>query len=553
MDARKSPREAETMTGRRHPGRPVFALLLLALPGLSGCAYFGDWLHNGFKVGPDYHGPAAPVAKEWIDFNNPRLISQACGVDEAAWWCNFGDPVMNELVLAAYRQNLPLRVAGLRVLEAEAQRAIAVGGLFPQSQDVFGNFEQRQRSLNGFTNGLPPGDRSLGVWTTGFNASWELDVWGRFRRAIESADANLDSLVFNYDDVLVTLIGDTASAYIEVRAFQERLRYERANIATQEKSLQLAEDRFGTGIATKLDVTEAQSTLHQTRTLAPVLERGLRAANNRLCVLLGIPPCNLVAELGNTGEEALPRPPEQVVVGIPADLIRRRPDVRRAEREVATQSALIGVAAADLFPMFTINGSINWQASNFADLFTPDSTAGFIRPGFDWKILNYGRIVNNVKVQDARFQQFVVTYLQTVLNANRDVEDGINEFLRSSERAAELAETVKAAAESVTLAQVQYQQGWIDFDRVNNLQRDLAAQEDAWAAARADVAFGLIHIYRALGGGWQLRCPGTPAAPAPLAAASPNPQAGNDAPVAPRPSGGPEENGPSDSIPLARK
>ena len=417
--SRDSPR------GDNSSSRWVLVLLSLALPWLDGCSYLGNWAHNGFKVGPDYHPPGACVANQWIDFNNPRIISNACGVDEAAWWRSFNDPLMDELVLTAHRQNLPLRVAGLRVLEAQAQRAIAAGSLFPQSQEAFTNFEQRQRSLDGFTNGMPPGTRSLGVWTTGFAASWELDVWGRFRRAIESADANLDASIHNYDDVLVTLVADTAAAYVELRAFQQRLRHNQANAAIQEKSLQLAQERFKNGIVTRLDVTEAQSTLYQTKSLAAVLDRGMRQANNRLCVLLGGPPCNLWQSLGNALDQTIPNPPEQAVVGIPADLIRRRPDVRRAEREVASQSALIGVAASDLFPMFTINGSINWQASNLRDLFTPAANAGFISPGFNWNILNYGRIANNVALQDARFRASVVSYRQTVLSANREVEDAI--------------------------------------------------------------------------------------------------------------------------------
>jgi outer membrane protein TolC len=267
---------------------------------------------------------------------------------------------------------------------------------------------------------------------------------------------------------------------------------------------------------------------------------------------LGFPPCNFVARLGNPGREMIPNPPAQAIVGIPADLIRRRPDVRRAERQVASQSALIGVAASDLFPMFTINGSLNWQATNFGDLFSPDSTAGFIRPGLNWNIINYGRIVNNVKVQDVRFQQALLTYLQTVLDANREAEDGIVDFLRLRERAEELAKTVEAAAESVSLAQLHYQQGWIDFDRVNNLQRDLANQQDALVAAEADVALALIRIYRALGGGWQLRCADASAGGARAAAgpAHADPAAIGQGPGSDRRNGGAEQIPPSVGRPL---
>lgn len=495
--------------------RPLFRsaplLLPLCLLWFTGCRYMENWLANGFKVGPDYQKPAASVAEQWIDFNDPSIISQANGVEATAWWRNFDDPVMEGLVVTAYKQNLPLRRAGLQVLEADRRRAIAAGELFPQLQESFGNFQQTQRSPSGFSNSVPGSARSFGAWSAGLRASWELDVWGRFRRGIESADAKFNASIENYDDMLVTLIADTAATYVEIRAFQTRLRKARANIAMQEKSLQLAKQRYKNGIVTKLDVTQGESTVHQTKSLVPVLEQGLQKANNRLCILLGTPPRDLAEQLNVPAEPRIPDAPEEVVVGIPADLIRRRPDVRRAEREVAARSALIGVAAADLFPIFTIDGSIHWQSNDFSDLLSSGTNAGMIQPGFRWNILNYGRIVNNVAVHDARFQQAVVSYRQTVLEANREVEDAVADFLSSRDRAEELRKTVAATKESLALAQVHYNEGWIDFDRVNNLQQDLVPQQDDFVAARADVALALIRVYRTLGGGWQLRYqrPGT--------------------------------------------
>ena len=484
--------------------RYMAGIVLTCLVFSTGCAPLKTWWHNGFKVGPDYAKPATKVAETWIDFNDPRVISTSHGVDEGAWWQTFGDPTMDELVFQAYASNLPLRIAGMRVLESQSQRAIAAGNLFPQFQQAFGNYQRTQLSQNGnpFGDAVDLPARAFSLWTHGFTASWELDVWGRLRRLIESADANVDVSIEIYDDVLLSLIAETASAYVDVRAFQGRIRLAEANVKTQERSLGLAESRYRNGVVSKLDVTQALSNLEQTRALIPVLKKGMRQANNRLCVLLGTPPRDLTLEFG---DGPIPSAAKEVAVGMPADLVRRRPDIRRAEREVASQSALIGVAIADLFPSFTIDGSINWQANQFKDVFESASNAGMLAPAFNWNILNYGRIINHVAVQDARFQQLALNYQQTVIEAGADVENSIVEFLRSQEQAATLERGVAATVESVQIVTRQYQEGKIDFDRVNNLQRDLVVQQDALAVAQADVALGLIGIYRAMGGGWQIR------------------------------------------------
>jgi NodT family efflux transporter outer membrane factor (OMF) lipoprotein len=287
-----------------------------------------------------------------------------------------------------------------------------------------------------------------------------------------------------------------------VRAFEQRLKYAHANVETQKGVLRFAETQFREGAASKLDVTQARSNLAQTEKLIPVLERGLRQANNQLCVLLGTPPRDLSPELGPA---EIPESPAEVVVGIPAELLRRRPDVRRAEREVAAQSAQIGVAAADLFPAFTINGSINWQAAKFSNLFGPAANAGFIAPTFNWDILNYGRIMNNIRGQDARFQQLAIEYQQAVLDANAEAENAVYAFLRAKDRLRSLQESVDATAESTRLVTFRWKEGAEPMNRVYVLQRDLVLVQDELAVGQADVALSLIRIYRALGGGWQIR------------------------------------------------
>jgi NodT family efflux transporter outer membrane factor (OMF) lipoprotein len=460
------------------------------------------WVRQGFKVGPDYFKPAAPIAEDWIDFNDPRVISDAQCVDHAAWWQAFNDPALDTLVHSVYQQNLPLRVAGMRVLEAQAQRRIAAGQFFPQFQEAFGQFNHIKLSQAGNSAGVSGIPRRIDIWGTGFNVGWELDVWGKYRRQIESADANLDALIENYDDILVTLIAETARAYVDLREAQQRLAYARANVKAQEGSLKIAEARVRAGETFEIDVTMSKSVLEPTRALIPLYEQQSRQAVIRLCQLLGVPPRDLSGELG---PGKIPVAPPEVVVGIPAELLRRRPDVRRAEREVAAQSAQIGVATADLFPEFSINGTISWQANQFPDMFTSAASGGSIGPAFNWKILHYGRIRNNILAQDARFQQLAIQYQQQVIDANAEVEDAIIAFLKSQQRVQSLRLGVAATQRSLELATTRWQEGQDSYLTIFIFQSSLVSEQDGLASAEAEVATNLIRLYKALGGGWQLR------------------------------------------------
>jgi NodT family efflux transporter outer membrane factor (OMF) lipoprotein len=485
--------------------RGLFCLAVAAcLPGCSSVpgGRLSDWWHQGFKVGPDYGRPPAPVASAWIDYADPRVRSEE--IQLAGWWSVFNDATLNSLIQTAYQQNLSLRVAGARVLEARAQLGIAAGSLFPQSQSAFGDYARIKLSEN-VANPTPA--TWFSNWDAGLTASWELDFWGRFRRAIEAADATLDASIEDYDDVLVVLLSDVAANYVQYRTFEQRLAYARANAEIQRRSFQLASDKFENGATTERDVHQARQVLEQTEALIPSLEIGKRQAANRLCTLLGIPPTNLDSMLGaGTG---VPVTPPDVVVGVPADLIRRRPDVRRAERQVAAQSALIGVAVSDLYPHISLVGTIGVEAEQFDDLFrTPASMIGDIGPSVRWDILNYGRLVNNVRVQDARFQQLAYAYQDQVLTAGREVEDGIIAFLRTQVQAEHLDLSVTAAARTVEITNEQYNQGLVDFTPVYLFQTTLTEQQDQLAVARGDIALSLIAVYRALGGGWQIRLPG---------------------------------------------
>ena len=311
--------------------------------------------------------------------------------DLSQWWTVFNDPTLDALICDAYRQNLSLRQAGFQVLLARAQLGSAIGGIFPQTQVMTGDYLREGLSV-ATVNRTAAGTakRFFGQWDYGFNLAWELDFWGRFRRTIESADDNLDASVENYDDVLVTLLGDVASNYVTIRTLEERIKLAKANVDLQRRTLEIAEARFRGGTGTELDVDQAQSNLSQTESEIPQLEVQLRMASNQLCILLGIPPEDLQKRLAAAG---IPAAPPDVAVGIPADLLRRRPDVRRAERLAAAQCALIGVAESDFYPHISIDGSFGYSAEHLNNLFTSRAFNGTFGPAFNWKILNYGRLL----------------------------------------------------------------------------------------------------------------------------------------------------------------
>ena len=321
---------------------------------------------------------------------------------------------------------------------------------------------------------------------------------------MEADAASLDASVDNYDAMLVTLLGDVATYYVQYRTYEERIRYAKANAELQRETLTLTEARYKAGTVSELDVAQARSTLNQTLAQIPAFQASLRQANNQLCILLGTSMEDLHAKLGPA---PIPSAPPIVTVGIPADLLRRRPDVRRAERQAAAQAAQIGVAKADFYPHIAINGTLGWSAERFKDVFGPSALDGNFGPSFQWNILNYGRILNNVKLQDAKFKELVATYQNSVLSANQDVENGVTSFLNAQDRTALQGKSVVDAELAVKIALSQYKAGTIDFTRVTQLELNLVPLQDTLAQTRGDIALGLIQVYKALGGGWQIRCP----------------------------------------------
>jgi NodT family efflux transporter outer membrane factor (OMF) lipoprotein len=478
------------------------------------------WIENGFKVGPNYGRSPAPVAPEWIEANDVRVKDRQ--LRDSDWWNVFGDSTLNSLVHTAYQQNPNLRAVGMRVLQARAQQAIAAGSLFPQTQEATGSYSRVALSHNAFNNpsavasaspfpvppGLPLGNFYPDL-TAGFNLSWELDFWGRYRRAIESANGSLDASAENYDDALVTLLADVATNYVQFRVAQQRIKIARDNIQKQQEVVTTAERQAKVGTLAPYDVEQIRTLLEQTRSTIPALQIAQGQANDTLCILLGSPPHDLEPEFGPgpaLDNNPVPNTPTEVAAGVPADLLRRRPDIRSAERQAAAQSAQIGVAEADLYPTIFINGTLGWEAPDLSKLFESKSFFGSITPNFRWNILNYGRIVNNVHLQQAKTQELIATYQSKVLSAAQEVQTALRGFLRSQEQAENLGRAVKSAVAAADTGLQVFETKQADANRLYTLYNTRLQEQDNLAVVQGNVALSLISAYRALGGGWQIRC-----------------------------------------------
>ena len=463
---------------------------------------------SGCMVGPDYHRPEVVVSQNWMDAGDSRVKSEAA--DYRDWWRTFNDPVLDRLIDLAYNQNLSLQIAGVRVLEARAQFGIAIGDFFPLTQEAGGSLQRIKSSASslaaeGVATHSAPAITQDQVQLT---ANWELDFWGKFRRGIQSAGAAWLATTADYDNALVSLTANVASSYINIRTLEKRIFIAHQNVETQQESLRIAEVRLKFGTVTLLDVEQATSQLNDTQASIPSLEIQLRQQKDALCVLLGIAPNDLADIL--KGDSDIPISPREVVVGIPTDLLRRRPDVRSAEYQAVAQSAQIGVAKADLYPAFSLNGVFGFLSSNAGNsslgkIFRWENRFYQIGPSLTWNIFNYGQITNYVRLQDAKFQELLLTYQNTVLTAQQDVEDNLSAFLRSQERADYLAKSTQAAKNALDLAVKQYRAGIKDFTTVLTAQQSLLTAQDNLASTLGNISFGLVGVDRANGGGWQIR------------------------------------------------
>ena len=458
-------------------------------------------------LGPDFITPKTDVADGWATQDSARI--KGGSPQDAAWWKAFGDPILDRLVEHAYQQNLGLQQAGVNVLQARAQLGAAIGNEYPQRQQGSGQYQYNDRGRNDIT-ALPIGSNDLSYSTLryGFTSTWEIDFWGKFRRAVESADESFLASISNYDAALVSLTATVASTYVAIRTYEERLKVVNDNVKVQKANLAIAETRFKNGETSERDVTQASSQLAETRAEIPPLEVSLAQNKHALAVLLGMTPAQLGTEL--TADGPIPTAPQEVAVGIPRDLLRQRPDVRQAEHVAAAESALIGAAEADLYPAFSLSGTFGFSSSDIAnkslgDAFTWKGRGLTVGPAVQWNLFNYGQITNQVRAQDAQFQAAVLAYQNTVLEAQREVEDGLIAFVKSDDTVTHLEDAVKASKRSVELSAIQYKEGATDFTTVLTAEQNLLRQQDQLATARGNVPASLISVYQALGGGWQIR------------------------------------------------
>ena len=461
-------------------------------------------------VGPDYVRPDSPLGPEWYQADRARYDTKA--EQQVLWWHALGDPVLNELIDIAHQQNNSLRIAGLRVLESRAQLGIAVGNQYPQSQAVAGDATALQGSKN--APNTAAGDLKYTQFSVGVGASWEIDFWGKFRRGIEAADAAYLASIAGYDQVMVLVTAQVCGTYLAIRTLEEQLRITNENIALQQRSFDIVNVQFQNGSTSELDVLQARTLLMSTRASIPDLETRLHQARNALSILLGRPPSDLGKLLRNSS--VIPTVPDSLAVGLPADLLRRRPDVRQAEYLAMAQNARVGLAQANLYPSFFLSGSLGLAAggntettrtgkSGFGQLFDTDSLTYAFGPSFVWPFLNYGRIKNSVRVQDARLQQSLIAYRDTVLRAAQEVEDALVALDGAIQQEALLGVTVASARRSTAVAQLRFNEGLADYQRVLNAQQALFSQQARYVSNRSTIVSSFIALYLALGGGWEIR------------------------------------------------
>jgi NodT family efflux transporter outer membrane factor (OMF) lipoprotein len=453
-------------------------------------------------VGPDYMAPDTSMPQAWHTPEKSGLVGEPLNKGAlACWWSILQDPVLTNLIESAVAENLGLKEARARVREARARRAISEAYRFPTIDA--GGSARTSRSSEETGSGS---QREL--YAAGFDAAWELDVFGGEKRAVEAAGADLQASEEDLRDVLVSLLAEVALNYVELRSFQTRLSVAEANLDAQKETYNITRWRRQAGLTTQLDVEQAKYSLEQTRAQIPGLETGLAQAKNRLAVLIGQHP----GSLRNTLAERKPIPvtPLEVAVGVPADILRRRPDIRRAERRLAAQTAQIGVATADLYPRFSLFGSIGLEALSLGNLFSLGSRTHGMGATIAWPLFDAGAIRSNIEVQSALQQQALIRYEAAVLKALEDVENALIAYAKEQRRRQSLIEATEAARRAVDLAQKQYSSGLIEFGNVLIAQRSLLSLQDQLAVSEGGVTSNLIALYKSLGGGWKSLMPDNP-------------------------------------------
>lgn len=468
----------------------------------------GMFLSACTTVGPDYERPESPLGPAWYQAEVAGLSTSP--QEEAAWWKLFGDPELDGLIERALADNNSLEIAGLRVLESRAALGIATGLQYPQTQVAAGGATGISASENSANTAA--GDLDYVQYDLGIAASWEIDFWGRYRRGIEASDALYRESLAAYDDATVLVAAQVAYAWLTVRLIEDQIRITKANVASQQRSFEIVDVQFQNGQTAELDVLQAKTLLLSTQATLPVLQAELKQARHALAVLVDLPPGAMQPMLA--ADTGVPEVPRQLAIGIPAELLRQRPDVRAAEYRAMAANANVGLAEADLYPSFTLSGSVGLVSADNTDttrsgvtgigeLFDSDSLTWSAGPAFVWPFFNYGRIRNNIRVQDARLQQALTAWRETVLQAAREVEDAVANLNGAREQYDLLEQTVSVAQRATDVSMLRFQEGFADYQRVLDAQTALFTQQGRLVASKGDMAAALVSLYLALGGGWQ--------------------------------------------------
>lgn len=458
--------------------------ILLFWQGLVGCA----------KVGPDYQPPDTLSPAAWqAPINNGLHVGEADQQILAQWWMAFQDPLLTGFIDQAIRGNLDLEQARARLLAARAKRDISAAGLLP-------SLGANGSATKSHSSGNRGGGTESTSYSSGFDAAWELDLFGGRQRSVEAADAQLAAGEEDLRAVQVSLLAEVALNYIEVRTYQTRLQIAGTNLVAQEETLALTEARFLSGLVSELALQQAKHLVASTRAQIPSLQTGLAKATNTLAVLLGHPPGTLNEQLLSPVE--IPVLPVSVAVGIPAETLQRRPDIRKAERQLAAQTAQIGVATAELYPSLRLSGSIGLDALSSGRFFNSDSGRYSFGPSFSWVLFDGGATKANIHLQSALQQEALAAYRTTVLAALEEVENALVAYAEEQNRHQALQEAAEAAGLAATLAGLQYQGGLVNFTEVLDARRSLLSFQDQLATSRATMVGNLIRLYKALGGGW---------------------------------------------------
>lgn len=461
---------------------PICALLFAAL-FLSGCL-----------VGPDYTPPEVKVPDKWRLPDSALLVPGQA--DIRTWWEVFQDPMLTGFINQAAASNLDLKVAVARVKEARARLGVARGELLP-AVDGTASATRQRASANEFGSVGVTYDRYGGS----LDASWEIDLFGRIRRSVEAAQADYQASQEDRAGVMVSLYAEMASNYLQVRTLQARLAAAIKNIKSQREVLELTRIRFKNGLATGLDVSQAEQVLASSEAELPPLYNGLNQSINAVALLLARPPGAVQDQLA--APRPIPTPPARVAVGVPLDIMRQRPDVRSAERQLAAATARIGIATADLYPSFSLTGSLGLASADTSDIFTSGSRFYSFGPSFNWNLFAGGAIRAQIKVQDALTEQALLTYEQTVLTALNEVDNAATSLFQQKRRVEALHQNVRAAERTLELSLRLYKEGLKDFQSVLDAQRSLFNADNQLAQARGELADNLVQLYKALGGGWR--------------------------------------------------